>query len=151
MLAHKDINDFYNNGVLSVDKLSINKANLMPNEYMVMKASAQSQSAIGRYDSTANQIKPIVNYRKVWNIQSKNKEQSFALDLLMDQNVQLASLIGPAGTGKTLLALAAGIEQIISHKAYKKLIVIKPIQSVGNDLGYLPCLLYTSPRPRDRG
>lgn len=137
-LTHQDIDDFYSNGAIDVNKLELRQTTLMPNEYTVMKASEQSQSAIGRYDSITNQIKPIVNYRKVWNIQSKNKEQSFALDLLMDQDIQLASLIGPAGTGKTLLALAAGIEQIISSKAYKKLIVIKPIQSVGNDLGYLP-------------
>ena len=137
MLGQKNIDKFYGENYLDFEKLSIDN-DLQPNEYVVMKADQQSQSAIGRYFKDEDKIKPIVNYRKVWNIQSKNKEQSFALDLLMDKNIQLASLIGPAGTGKTLLALAAGIEQIITNKIYKKLIVIKPIQSVGNDLGYLP-------------
>lgn len=146
MLKQHEIDKFYNDDYLDCDLLDID-IGLQPNEYAVMKATHKSQSAIGRYFHDTNQIKPIVNYRKVWNIQSKNKEQSFALDLLMDKNVQLASLIGPAGTGKTLIALAAGIEQIVEQKIYKKLIVIKPIQSVGNDIGYLPGTLQEKLEP----
>jgi PhoH-like ATPase len=146
MLKQHEIDKFYNDDYLDCDLLDID-VGLQPNEYAVMKATHKSQSAIGRYFHDTNQIKPIVNYRKVWNIQSKNKEQSFALDLLMDKNVQLASLIGPAGTGKTLIALAAGIEQIVEQKIYKKLIVIKPIQSVGNDIGYLPGTLQEKLEP----
>ena len=138
LMSQQQIDNFYNTSALGVSTIDTDKAELQPNEYVVMKASEASQSAIGKYHEATKTIKPIINYRKVWNIQSKNKEQSFALDLLMDKNIQLASLIGPAGTGKTLLALASGVEQIISEKAYKKLIVIKPIQSVGNDIGYLP-------------
>tara|TARA_Y100000310_G_scaffold345780_1_gene469766 strand:- start:331 stop:1716 length:1386 start_codon:yes stop_codon:yes gene_type:complete len=137
-ITQNRIDKFYSENNLDVAKLDSGASKLQPNEYVVMKVSADSQSAIGKYCEKSHTIKPIINYRKIWNIQSKNKEQSFALDLLMDRNIQLASLIGPAGTGKTLLALAAGVEQIVSEKFYKKLIVIKPIQSVGNDIGYLP-------------
>jgi PhoH-like ATPase len=75
---------------------------------------------------------------------TRNKEQEFALDLLMDQNVKLVTLVGFSGTGKTLTAIAAGLEQVIGQgigsvkNPYKSLVVCRPIQPVGKDLGYLP-------------
>ena len=75
----------------------------------------------------------------VWGIDARNKEQSFALELLMDPDVEVVSLIGQAGSGKTLLAVAAGLEQVLGdNNEYKKLIVSRPIQPLGKDIGYLP-------------
>ena len=75
----------------------------------------------------------------VWGIDARNKEQSFALELLMDPDVEVLSLIGQAGSGKTLLAVAAGLEQVIGRGSeYKKLIVSRPIQPLGKDIGFLP-------------
>jgi PhoH-like ATPase len=75
----------------------------------------------------------------------RNKEQVFALDLLMDAKVPLVTLVGRAGSGKTLMAIAAGISQTITdpfnsghEPAYKKLVISRPIQPMGNDIGYLP-------------
>ena len=62
----------------------------------------------------------------------------FSLDLLMDPKVPIVSLIGQAGSGKTLLAIAAGLEQVLSEGIYKKLVVSRPVQPMGKDIGYLP-------------
>ena len=78
--------------------------------------------------------------RKVypWNISSRNKEQAFAMDLIMDKSVDLVTLIGKAGTGKSLVVLASALELVISKQEYEKFIIYRPIQPVGNDIGYLP-------------
>ncbi len=74
----------------------------------------------------------------VWGITARNREQSFALNLLMDPDIDFVSLQGPAGTGKTLLALAAALEQTIEQKIYKEVIVTRVTISVGEDIGFLP-------------
>ncbi len=78
--------------------------------------------------------------RKVypWNISSRNKEQAFAMDLIMDKSVDLVTLIGKAGTGKSLVVLASALELVISKQEYDKFIIYRPIQPVGNDIGFLP-------------
>lgn len=73
-----------------------------------------------------------------WSIAGRNKEQSFAIDLIMDPNVDLITLIGQAGTGKSLIVLASALELVLNKKKYEKLIIYRPIQPVGNDIGYLP-------------
>jgi len=73
-----------------------------------------------------------------WGISAKNKEQAFAIDLIMDRGVDLVTLIGKAGTGKSLIALASALELVLNKKEYDKLIIYRPIQPVGNDIGYLP-------------
>jgi PhoH-like ATPase len=71
-------------------------------------------------------------------VRAKNKEQQFALDMLMDNEIKIVSLVGKAGCGKTLLALAAGLKQILDERTYKKLIVSRPVQPMGRDIGFLP-------------
>ena len=60
------------------------------------------------------------------------------MDLLLDENIKVVTLVGGAGTGKTLLAIAAGLEQVVERKKYKKLLIARPIIPMGKDLGYLP-------------
>ena len=75
----------------------------------------------------------------IWDISPRNKEQTFAIELLRDPEIEVVSLIGQAGSGKTLLAVAAGLEQVLGEKSlYKKLIVSRPIQPLGKDIGFLP-------------
>src|SRR5690606_6988842 len=74
----------------------------------------------------------------VMGIRPRNKEQSFALDLLMDDSIQLVTVIGKAGTGKTLLALAAGLRRTVQDGAYSRLLISRPIMPLGRDLGFLP-------------
>ena len=73
-----------------------------------------------------------------WGIAAKNKEQAFAIDLVMDPTVDLVTLIGKAGTGKSLVVLASALELVLSKKAYDKFVIYRPIQPVGNDIGFLP-------------
>ena len=74
----------------------------------------------------------------MWGINPKNKEQNYALDLLMDPKIPIVTLVGKAGCGKTLLAVAAGLEQVLEKNIYTRMIVSRPIQPMGRDLGYLP-------------
>ncbi|KOR28590.1 phosphate starvation protein PhoH [Achromatium sp. WMS1] len=78
------------------------------------------------------------NKRNVWGITARNREQNFALNLLMDPNIDFVSLIGNAGTGKTLLALAAGLSQVIDHNLYQEIIMTRVTVPVGDDIGFLP-------------
>ena len=79
----------------------------------------------------------------IWGVKPRNKEQSFSFDLLMDPNISIVTLVGKAGSGKTLCAVAAGLKQIMEGKKtkdplYKKLVVSRPVQPMGKDIGFLP-------------
>jgi PhoH-like ATPase len=76
--------------------------------------------------------------KNVWGIHARNREQNFALNLLMDPDVDFVTLMGTAGTGKTLLALAAGLSQTLDEKRYSEIIVTRATVSIGEDIGYLP-------------
>ena len=98
-----------------------------------------------RYINDNLPLKKIIHKRlPSWGIEARNKEQTFALDLLMDPKVQVITLIGKAGSGKTLCAIAAGLEQVTEKSTkntdpkYKKLVVSRPIQPMGKDIGFLP-------------
>ena len=86
-----------------------------------------------------NMVAPSINPSKgVFNLQPKNLEQVCALDALLDQEVHCVSLVGKAGTGKTLLAMAAGLEQAVNKNKYERVMVYRPIVPMGKDIGYLP-------------
>jgi len=96
-------------------------------------------SALGRYDSGKQVIAPLrVPREGVMGIRPKNKEQAFALDLLLDDTVRLCTLVGKAGTGKTLLALAAGLRKVVEDGTFTRMLVSRPVMPMGRDLGYLP-------------
>ena len=73
-----------------------------------------------------------------WGIKPLNKEQRFALELLLDDNINLITLIGNAGTGKTLISLAAGLHKALDENTYRRLIICRSIVPVGRDIGFLP-------------
>ncbi len=75
---------------------------------------------------------------EVWGIRARNKEQRYALELLLDPRIKLVTLVGKAGTGKTLIALAAALQQTLDDKRYQRLLVSRPVLPMGRDLGYLP-------------
>jgi PhoH-like ATPase len=75
---------------------------------------------------------------RVWGVQARNREQNFAMNLLMDPEVDLVTLLGAAGTGKTILALAAGLAQTLDEQRYKEIIVTRATVPVGEDIGFLP-------------
>ena len=75
---------------------------------------------------------------KVWGVFARNTEQKQAMELLMDERIKLVTLVGKAGTGKTLLAIATALEQVVERKLYKKIFIARPVVPMGNDIGFLP-------------
>ncbi|MFA5140794.1 MAG: PhoH family protein [Elusimicrobiota bacterium] len=116
-------------------------AQFIPNEFAILKDEAGgSASALSRYDAKAKAVVPLTRADAApWGIKPLNTEQRFALELLLNPDIQLVTLVGVPGSGKTLLALAAGLEQILGmKKVYRRLLVARPIIPVGQDIGYLP-------------
>jgi PhoH-like ATPase len=113
---------------------------LFPNACVVLHDGTQPQhTALGRVDARCDTIGPLkVGRDGAWGIRARNMEQSFALDLLMDPAVHLVTLVGKAGTGKTLLAVAAGLKAVVGDGAFARLLVSRPIFPLGRDVGYLP-------------
>jgi PhoH-like ATPase len=113
-----------------------------PNEYCALldEASGNGRKAsLARVDATATKLLPILDSRDgVWGIKPKNREQHFAFDALLDDQIKLVTLMGKAGTGKTLLALAAGLKRVVMDREYRRLIVARPTISMGKELGFLP-------------
>ncbi|MFH1223506.1 MAG: PhoH family protein [Pseudomonadota bacterium] len=134
------IDNFFKEKKLPLTGLK-NTTGIRPNEYVILKdVTEQSHTALGRYDANSNMIVQLLRgvVDGVWGIIPRNVEQIFALDMLLNQDMQLVSLIGKAGTGKTLLAIAAGLSLTIDGGAYAKLLVSRPIFPLGKDIGYLP-------------
>jgi PhoH-like ATPase len=128
------INDVYKYGFIDGDSID-NVTEPYENQYYVLTANVK-QSALVKY--TKQRFVLLRDQINVWGIHPRNKEQRFCIDALLDDNIQLVSLIGAAGTGKTLLAIAAGIHQVLQNKKYDRLIVTRPIQTFGKDIGFLP-------------
>lgn len=113
---------------------------LYANEFVLLKnAQNPTHTALARAGRTGELVRPVKPMRKhVFGILPRNLQQTMALDLLLDDEVKLVTLIGTAGTGKTLLALAAGMQKVLSDKEYTKLLCARPIMPMGRDIGYLP-------------
>ncbi|BCV20249.1 PhoH family protein [Moorella sp. Hama-1] len=112
---------------------------LQPNQYVILKSYGSSQSAIGRYDAASNLLLPLApTGNTIWGISPRNVQQKMALDLLLDRDIPLVTITGRAGTGKTLLALTAGLYLTQEEAAYQKLLIARPVVPLGRDIGYLP-------------
>ena len=101
----------------------------------------QSQDAprSTKVDPTGTKLVPIIDCREgVWGIKPRNREQHFAFDALLDDRVKLVTLMGKAGTGKTLLAMAAGLKRTVIDREFRRLVVARPTISMGKELGFLP-------------
>jgi len=120
-----------------------------PNEFLVLKDQTSGQgSAIVRYIKSQDVLRLIPEIKNSWGLIPRNKEQKFSFDILFDDDIKLVTLVGKAGTGKTLLAAAAALEQSFSKNAkYKKVVISRPIQTVGKDIGYLPGDIYDKMAP----
>ena len=111
-----------------------------PNEYCTLTdESNPKKAALTKVDATGAKLMPIVDCREgVWGIKPRNREQHFALDAVLDDRIKLVTLMGKAGTGKTLLAMAAGLKRVVNDREFRRLIVARPTISMGKELGFLP-------------
>lgn len=148
------IEAFYNKEqvILTKAEAKLQKLDLFPNQFlMLVSNSNEKKSALVRYIDDKTPLKRIKENEITWGgVMAKNKEQAFAIDLLMDPSIPVVSMIGKAGSGKTILALAAALQQIVPNlnsgkfsknkekSLYTRLIVSRPIQPLGKDIGFLP-------------
>ena len=123
---------------------------------MLVSSSNEKKTALARFCSQEKPLKKLCDHgsKGIWGVKARNKEQAFALDLLLDPSISLVSLVGKAGSGKTLMAIAAGIAQVLkdpfakgSLPVYKKLVVSRPVQPMGKDIGFLPGSMEEKMRP----
>lgn len=143
-LVVDSVNPFYGDSRILSDE---QEETLFPNEFVVCK-DLKGGSAIGRFVEKGKALKQITKKQPLGKFISKNKEQDMLVDLLMDPAIHLVTSCGRSGSGKTLTILAAGLEQVVGNaKRYKKLVVIRPIQTVGKDVGYLPGELSSKLKP----
>ena len=115
---------------------------LYPNQLvMLVSSSNDKKTALTRFLNEQSPFKKIPDYKTDmgWGIEPRNKEQNYAMDILLDPDVPIVSLVGKAGSGKTLCAIAAGLQQVMGERPpYNRLIVSRPVMPMGKDLGYLP-------------
>jgi len=118
-------------------------ADWYPNQCLYMEGDNGFEAMVQRREDNGDAIIELVNdYRgsrhAVWGIAARNREQNFALNMLMDPEVDFVTLLGTAGTGKTLLALAAGLSQVLDHNRYREIVMTRVTVPVGEDIGFLP-------------
>lgn len=129
----RDIDLFYKDGYLPPME-----EGFRPNEYVLL-TSPENSSAVCKYNDKAKRLEPLLPLnRDIWGIQPLNVEQRCAIDMLLRDDIQLITLIGPAGTGKTLMALACGMKRVFDDAVYSKILISRPIVPLGKDIGYLP-------------
>lgn len=146
LVNDRDIDKFYLGEDIYAPKLGEEEAPLNGNEFLVMTSDInEKKTALARFKNYNTPLIKIPNKRKVWGISPRNKEQSYALDLLMDPSISLITLVGKAGSGKTLCAIAAGLQQTLDDHSmstqrsiYTRLIVSRPVEPLGKDIGFLP-------------
>ena len=111
-----------------------------PNEYCTLTDESNTKkAALAKVDATGTKLIPIIDCRDgVWGIKPRNREQHFALDALLDDRIKLVTLMGKAGTGKTLVAMAAGLKRVVNDREFRRLVVARPTMSMGKELGFLP-------------
>jgi len=129
----KMIDLFYKNGL--IEGLD---GKFKSNEFCLLHAEEDS-SAICKFNGKNKKFEPLLQIKKdLWGLQPSNIEQRCAVDLLLRDDIHLVTMVGPAGTGKTLVALACGMHQVFDEGSYNKLLVSRPIVPLGKDIGYLP-------------
>lgn len=136
------IDEFYTYRYLPLKQLSTgsSKVRLHPNEFAILRDEmGTSKSALLKVSSDKAKLEPLfLSNDPVWGITARNAQQRMALELLLNDDIPLVTLAGKAGTGKTLLTLAAGLLKVEDERRYKKLLIARPVVPMGKDIGYLP-------------
>ncbi|GIP20500.1 PhoH family protein [Paenibacillus sp. J22TS3] len=133
------IDNFYTYRSLQIHTLGLNFA-LYPHEFVILKDEmGTGKSALLKVNEDVTQLEPLyMSNEPVWGISARNAQQRMALELLLNDDIPLVTITGKAGTGKTLLTLAAGLLKTEDEHKYKKLLIARPVVPMGKDIGYLP-------------
>ncbi len=133
-----EIDEFYKLGKISLKAQTEQK--LYENEFLLLKSDIhEAKTALGIYKDSLKEAQSLwFKDPEAWGIKALNREQHFALNLLLNDRIPMVTLVGSAGTGKTLLALAAGLLKTLDEKKYRRVLVSRPIVPLGKDIGYLP-------------
>ncbi|MBI4651820.1 PhoH family protein [Candidatus Desantisbacteria bacterium] len=134
-ISTEQISNFLND-----KELILNETNFHDNQFLLLKDQNKPEhTALGKYIKKSNKIIPLYHQKeRIWGIKPLNIQQYFAIDLLLTEEVKLVTLVGTAGTGKTLLAIAAGLQKTVNEHAYNRILISRPIIPLGKDIGYLP-------------
>ena len=146
------IDQFYGGEDIILDQDS---GRFFPNQYiMLVSSSNEKKTALAKFQSYGKKLRKVSDYKdsSIWGLTPRNKEQAFALDLLLNKDIPIVTLIGKAGCGKTLLAIAAGLQQVLEMPeagggGFKKMVISRPVQPLGKDIGYLPGTMEEKMRP----
>ncbi len=136
MVSAEKMASFRTNGELELDS----ETQYFPNEYCTLTEETNAKrTALTKVDASGKKVVPIIDNREgVWGIKPRNREQHYAFDALLDDRVKLVTLMGKAGTGKTLMAMAAGLKRTVLDREFRRLVVARPTISMGKELGFLP-------------
>lgn len=135
LVSSEQIGEFFETGSITLER------EFLPNQDITLVDSLNpSHTALGMASGKSSKIVPLMNLPKlgVSRIQPRNREQRFALNLLLQDSIKLVTLVGKAGTGKTLLAIAAGLQKVADEKLYNRLLISRPVVPMGKDIGFLP-------------
>lgn len=132
-LTKAEIDLFY-----AKDGIEVDVQDFYPNEYCIL-TSSDNASALAKYNIKTKQLEPLINLKRdIWGIHPLNVEQRCAMDLLLRDDIKLVTLLGKAGTGKTLIALACALRKVFDEDSFRRIFVSRPIMPLGKDIGYLP-------------
>lgn len=130
----EEIRNFREKGLVKIDR------RLYPNQYVSLTNEIHSEYVLGRYDANRDALVKVISEDRsgIWRISPRNREQIFAMDALLNDDIQLVTLVGKAGTGKTLLAVAASLYKTVDENIYSRVLVSRPTLPMGKDIGFLP-------------
>jgi PhoH-like ATPase len=135
-----DVDEFYRSGKIPMEAYLNPDEPFYENEFLLLTSDVkESKTALGVYRGALKEATALwFKDPEAWGIKALNREQHFAMNLLLNDRISLVTLVGPAGTGKTLMAIAAGLMKTMDDKKYRRVLVSRPIMPLGKDIGFLP-------------
>ena len=136
---HPTFANLREHGTCTLESSELEYRRLGPNDFIVYQNEDKDTRMIARYDLEQKQLIALPDYQPaLYGVEPRSDEQRMAFDVLLDDDIRLVTLVGSAGTGKTLLALAAGMHKVLVEDTYTKMLVSRPIMPLGQDIGFLP-------------